>query len=70
MTEQKENGNCWKFLPPKRGKFIFANFRPKDITLERNFRPKNMARKHAKYPPPWVKSPLKVNRPLEFIEAP
>ena len=29
-----------------------------------------MARKHGKYPSPWVKSPLKVNRALEFIEEP
>ena len=40
IIEQRENGNCWKFLPPKNGKFMFANFRPKNMAFKWNFRPK------------------------------
>ena len=58
IIKLRENGNCWKFLPPKNGTFMFENFRPKNMAFKWNFRPKTMART----PPyanmastPWVR---------------
>ena len=69
MIELKENGNCWKFLPPKRGKFIFANLRPKNMTskwknMERTPLYANMA---STPPPPWDRYPKQHASILEAI---
>ena len=44
IIKLRENGNCWKFLPPKNGTFMFENFGPKNMAFKWNFRPKSTAR--------------------------
>ena len=34
IIELRENGNCRKLLPPKSVKFMFANFRPKNMAFK------------------------------------